>query len=291
MRRVLGFALLVILAGCIGVNGNRSHAPAEPEPPDAAWSDGNGINATRLAQQHFATLREAGSFTHNQTDKITVEGDVRPDGYYPPSFTHEQVNLDAGRYRGTFVTVGERQSTTFISPAVKASRHKSCTSTACEYHYEYEQRPEGDTRSERISRYRTASVVNSLTDQLERWNFTYNGTTQQNGTTLYRYTATQTLSHPIPVTDEPPQGSATLLVTDRGVIRQLKIQYVGTATVQTEQGNTTVTVHQTFTETYTRIGATTVARPNWIDQARSGKSTTTTATAAEVATIFSLNTF
>lgn len=273
--------LLVISAGCLEGMGSTSPTP----PPDAQWTDGNSLNTTALAEQHFQRLRDSGSFTQNHSEMVRVAGEVhpagpRPTGYHPPSFSLEKVNLEEGRYLGTFVTVGHRRSNHFITPEVTARRVKSCPN--CSYDYSYQRRPEADTRSKRIDRFRSQETVEQFAGFLRGvtvgFNYTYTGTVEENGEMFLRYRAEQTLSTAPPPFSEPPHGTATLLVTDEGVIREFQLEYRGNATVPAGGEERTVSVTHMFVRTYSAIGETTVDRPDWLANATKRDPTRETAT-------------
>lgn len=264
--------LLVLSAGCLDGAGSASPTP----PSDAQWTDGSSLNTTALAEQHFQRLRESGSFTQNHSETVGVEGAVhpagaRPAGYHPPSFSLELVSLDENRYLGTFVTVGHRRSNHFVTSEVTTRRVKSCPN--CSYDYSYQQRPEADTRSQRIDRFRSQETVDQFARFLRGvtvgFNYTYDGTIEQNGELLLRYRAEQTLSTASPPFSEPPHGTATLLVTDAGVVREFQLEYRGNATVTAGGEQRTVSVTHTFVRTYSAIGETAVDRPGWVANARS----------------------
>lgn len=111
--------------------------------------------------------------------------------------------------------------------------------------------------------------------------FTYNytGTVTRDGETLYRYRASQDLSRAPPPFAEPPRGTATLLITDEGVIRMFELQYVGAGTVTVDGEERSVNVTQTFVRQYTDVGGTDVERPEWVAEAAEADGQRTTATA------------
>lgn len=280
--------VLVALAGCLGglaPGSGSSGSPSSPSPPAAAWADGDGVNATALAHQHYDRVRAAGSFTMNHTETVRVAGDARPDGptpdgYHPPSTVRRQVDLDAGRYRDRFVTAGDRRSAHFVTPDVTARRRAPCPD--CEYEYSFQRRPETDTTSKRIDRYRTAAAVERLDRTLRGvtigFEYTYAGTVERDGETLHRYRAERTLDTAPPPFADPPRGTATLLVTADGVVRQFTLEYAGSAPVTVDGDRRTVEVTQTFVLRFTAVGETTVERPGWVDRAAERDPPRTTAT-------------
>lgn len=270
MRRVLPVLVLIVFAGCLSGVGPTSTSG----PPDTDWASGDSINTTAVTEQHFQTLREAGSFTTNHSETVRVDGEAhpvgpRPEGYYPPTFARKQVDLDKGRYLDTYVTEGHRQSNHFITPDVTATRRKQCPD--CDYEYSSQQRPDVDTRSERIDRFRTEETVTQLARFLRGgtagFNYSYVETVERGGETLYRYRAEQSLETAPPPFSAPPNGTATILVTGEGVIHQFELQYAGPATVTVDGEEQTVNVTHTFIRTYTDVGETTIERPSWVDRA------------------------
>ncbi|MFT4884219.1 MAG: hypothetical protein ACI8U4_001733 [Natronomonas sp.] len=273
MRRVVLLLVLTLLAGCLGgVGPGGSSGSAGPD--DAAWTDGESINTTTLSEQHFETLRDEGSFTVNHSETVRVDGEARPakarrpDGYTPPSYLRQQVDLEDGRYLGESVTVGHRRSAQFVSPEETAARQTTASTDG--YEYRYQQRAE-DTRSERLDRFRTEAVVEGLNRSLRGvtvgFDYTHAGTVERDGETLHRYEAEQDLETAPPPFAEPPHGTATVLVTEAGVVRRFELEYAGEATVTVDGEEQTVEVAQTFVRTYTAVGDTTVERPDWVDHA------------------------
>lgn len=276
MRKLLPLLVVVLLAGCLG--GLTPDSSIDEGPPDADWSDGDGVDATALATNHFETLRAEGNFATSHRDVVSVEGDAEPDGYYPPSENYHEIDLDASRYSGKYVTPGEKKSEHFATPDVTATRRKPCTSDDCEYEYDHWQRQDGapERTVKRINRYRTEEVVENLVRVLDSHNFTHSGIVERDGEQLHRYTAEREFEHPLPITSEPPQVTATLLVTDDGVVREYDVRYDGSTTVTVDGEEQTVDVTQTFGRTYTAVGETTVERPAWVDEAESAGTPTPT---------------
>lgn len=273
MRRIALLVVLVLLAGCLGgIGPGDSSGSAGPE--DAAWTNGESIDTTALSEQHFETLRDEGSFTVNQSGTVHVDGEarpdetIRPDGYTPPSYFRQQVDLENGRYLGNSVTVGHRRSAHFVGPEETAARQTNVS--ADETDYRYQQRAE-DTRSRRIDRFRNEAVVEGLNRSLRGvtvgFHYTHAGTVERDGETLHRYEAEQDLETAPPPFTAPPHGTATILVTEDGVVRRSELEYAGQATVTVDGEERTVEVTQTFVRTYTAVGETTVERPGWVDRA------------------------
>lgn len=203
-----------------------------------------------------------------------------PPEYNPPSFARKRVNLDTGRYLDTYVTVGHRRSNHCITPEVTARRHRSCPD--CTYESTYKERPDGDTLSKRIDQFRSEKAVTDLARFLRGvtvgFNYTYGGTANRDGETLYRYRADRTLRAAPPPFAEPPRGTATILVTDDGVIRHVELQYTGPATRTIDGEDQTVNVTHTFERIYTALGETIIQRPSWVNQTANEDASRTTVT-------------
>lgn len=277
MHRAILLLTAVVLAGCVG-GLNPDPAASRTEPPDADWAgaaDGDGLDVAALADNHFAAVRDAGSVTIEHSETVAVDGEKRPDGprpdgYTPPSYTRHHVDLDDGRYLGESVTEGDRRSASFVSPDEAAVRRVPCPSD-CDPEYDYRERPDDPPRSERIDRYRTDAAVEGVERLLSGgtidFDYAYDGTVDRDGETLHRYRAERTLDAAPPPFSEPPRGTATVLVTDDGVVRSVEIEYAGTASVTVDGEERTVDVTHTFRRTYTAVGETTVDRPAWVDHA------------------------
>lgn len=281
-HRVAALVVLVILAGCLG--GVDTGANTSPEPPEVAWANGTTVDSAGLAQQHFRTLRTAGSFTRNRTASVAIDGDVRPDEphpewYRPPSYTHERVDLDDRRYHRVSATVGGAQRETFVSADEDADRRRSCPTDACGWEYRYLARTDPDTLIGEIDRFNRDRPVEMLTEVMEHWTFTYAGTATLVGEPVYRYTATWTFDSAVHPFTERPEATGTLLVTADGVIRRWETSYTGPASVTVGGETREVTVTQRQAIRFSAVGRTTVERPAWVDRARGDDPAPETATA------------
>jgi hypothetical protein len=272
VREAIVLLSIILLAGCLS-GGNPATPQVGDGPPEAGWTDGDGLNVTALANSHFETLRSEGSFTLNRTSTIAINGETRPekprpDWYAPPSSTHASVNLREGRLRHESTTVGHSQATRFVSAEETAQRRKPCSTDACDWEYRYLVRPEHDTSAQLIDRYRRDRVVEMMIQVMDDWNYTYAGTTDRDGRTVYRYTAEWTFEKPVHPFDEVPSGTGTLLVSENGVIHYWEYRYSGTATVTVAGEQREVSVTQRSTQTYSDVGDVTIVRPDWVDRAR-----------------------
>lgn len=283
VHRTVPLLVLVLVAGCLGGTDPGTSRSVDG-PPDAPWADGRGINETALADQHFDALRSAGSFTLSRRSTVAIDGDTspgepRPDWYRPPSETRTEVDLGAGRYRRRSVTAGHSRATKFVSPEETARRRKPCTSDACDWEYHYLERPEHDTVAAEVDRFRNQRVVETMVQVMDDWNYTYDGTTDRNGVTVYRYTAEWTFDRPVHPFTERPTGTGTLLVTGDGVVLRWEYRYAGPAEVVVDGERRTVDVTIRNVQTYSAVGDTTVERPGWVDTANERDPAPTTATA------------
>lgn len=283
MRRTILLLAVATLAGCLAGVG----PPATGGPPDADWAAGDSIDASALAERHFEALRAAGSFTTNHSEQVRVAGDARPDGpvpegYHPPSHTRVRVDLAAGRLLRRDVTVGHRRSARFVSPDVWATRRAPCSSGDCAVEYDYRRRPAEESRSRAIDRYRSDAAADDLATRLRGvtvgFEYAHAGTVTRDGERLHRYRAEKDLASAPPPFAEPPTGTATVLVTPAGVVREFTLEYTGPATVTVDGEPRTVTVTQASVWTYTAVGETAVERPGWLEQARDADPPRETAT-------------
>lgn len=271
------------LAGClVGVG-----PPATGGPPDADWAAGDGIDASALADRHFEALRAAGSFTTNHSERVRVAGDARPDGpvpegYRPPSHTRVQVDLAAGRLLRRDVAVGHRRSARFVSPELTATRRTPCSAGDCAVEYDYRRRPAGESRSRSIDRFRSGAAAEALATRLSGvtvgFEYAHAGTVVRDGERLHRYRAEADLASAPPPFAEPPTGTARVLVTPAGVVREFALEYTGPATVTVDGEPRTVTVTQASEWTYTAVGETAVERPDWVERAMAADPPRETAT-------------
>lgn len=281
-HRVAALLVLVVLAGCLG--GVDTSNDTTPEPPAAEWANGTTIDSTALAHQHFRALRTAGSFTRNRTASVAIDGDVRPDEphpewYRPPSYTHEQVDLNDRRYHRVSATVGGSQRETFVSADEDADRRRPCPTDACEWEYRYLARNDPDALIGEIDRFNRDRPVEMLTEVTADWDFSYAGTTTLDGELVYRYTATRTFDGAVHPFAERPETTGTLLVTADGVIRRWETSYTGPASVTVDGETREVTVTQRQVIRFSAVGTTTVERPAWVDRARGNDPAPETATA------------
>lgn len=279
---IAGVVIILLFGGCISWSGGSTQS--SPGPPDRAWTDGEQLDTTVLIAQHFEALRTAGNFTENTSGVIRVEGaarppaDTRPEGFYPPSVTRRQVDLDGNRLLRD--AGGERrESVRFLTTEVDTTRRKSCSSDACTYEYSYHQHSAEAPVPYAIKRYRDEEIAKDISHATANLPMTYAGTIDRNGETLHRYQAVRNLSHPAPPFSKPPTGKVTLLVTDDGIIRQFTLRYEGVAAISTNEETRTVRVTQTFVKRYTRVAQTQVERPEWVDRAAEDREPPMTETA------------
>lgn len=280
MYRALPVVVFLAAAGCLAGGPFGSSTPEGP--PSAPWAEDHSLNGNALVTAHFEALREAGSFTHNQTATVVIGDDEQPpeptpDWYRPQQRTFEQVDLEGTRFYHRSVTVGHDRASTFISEEVDATRRRPCPT--CEWEYRFSKRPPHDDLAQEIDRYRRDRMVDMLAQLFEDWNFTYDGPVRRDGETLYRYHGNWTFAKPIPPFLSPPNGSGTLVVTEDGVIRQWTYRFVGAARIDGRAEP--VSVRLEYAMRFYNVGSTTVERPDWVDAVKKGEPTPTTVTAGE----------
>lgn len=279
MYRTVTLLALALVAGCVAGGG-----PTDASgPPDAAWATDGGIEVDVLARHHWETIRDAGTFTHNQSSTHEIDGDASPDGprpdwYSTPRYTTERVNLDSDRITRRSVAVEHTRSEIFISPDEDASRRKSCTSDACSWEYSYLARSDLDSTAGEIDRYRRDRVVEMTAAIMDDWNYTFSGMERRDGRILYRYTADWMTDKPVHPFTEPPAGEGTLVVNGDGVIRSWSYRFTGPGEVTVDGESRSVTVTQRYRIGYFAVGDTTVDRPAWVGDARAADSPPKTST-------------
>jgi hypothetical protein len=138
-------------------------------------------------------------------------------------------------------------------------------------------RPPHDTLAQEIDRYRRDRTADEMAELFDDWNFTYVDSDRRNGETRYRYHANWTFGKPVPPFQRPPNGTGTLVVTGDGVIRLWEVRYTGTVRIDGASAPVSVTLE--YSTRYADVGSTTVERPDWVDDARRGDPTPTTAVA------------
>lgn len=261
---------MLLAAGCLG-------GPLDEGPPSAEWAEDQSINESALVHAHFDAIQAAGSVTVNRTARLTIDGDrpspdQRPDWYRPTQITVQEIDLEDTRYHRESITVGQGRASSFINAEIDADRRRDCPT--CAWEYRFVTRPPHDTLAQEIDRYRRDRTADEMAELFDDWTFTHVETVQRNGQTLYRYRGNWTFGKPVPPFRTPPNGSGTLLVTDDGVIRLWDVRYTGTARID-RGGSVTVTLE--YALRYYDVGTTTVERPDWVSDARTGDPTPTTA--------------
>ncbi|GAA0299676.1 DUF7537 family lipoprotein [Halarchaeum salinum] len=246
---------LVALAGCSAISGPQSGDDATTAQPYQT-----PLNGSQVDQQHVETIRDAGSFTYRTETNASYAS-----GQSASRLTTIRADLDTGAYSLRLLQ-GAQDSQVYEGPNGTAyTRITTGNRTA------YAQ---GALRSVNASGYVSPGVA-SLTD---RANFTYNGTTQFDGSTLHTYVAHPTT---LPIANTSAFGNASeanvtvrLGITSDGLVKHQQFH------VATDQATLD------STRTYTEVGSTDPT-PAWLSQAEqrfANETSTTTPNANESAT-------
>lgn len=230
----VGLALLVVLAGCTG-----GGAPYEGAP-----------SAEQVEQSHEEALRDAGSYTYNQT--VTVNASI----VEVTSNTTAAVELDPEAYLLQSQT-GEGRFAVY-APADDRPYVRSQFGDTITY-----ERGENESVPN-ASRFVTPPV----SDLSSSFDFTANGTTEVDGTTTYVYEANlSTLNESAvgPVGEslaeaEATNATVTVYVRSDGLVKRLDYEFV------VEGFGSPARLSLTLT--YEDVGSTTVDEPSWLEEAR-----------------------
>ncbi|GGM54607.1 hypothetical protein J2752_000657 [Halarchaeum rubridurum] len=228
--------VLVALAGCSALSGPQGAS----DDATTAQPYETPLNGTQIDQQHAATIRDAGSFTYRLQSSASYAS-----GQSASRLTAVRADLDTGAYSLRIVQ-GPQDSQVYVGPNGTAyTRITTGNRTAF---------AQGALRSANASAYVSPGVA-SLT---ERADFTYEGTTEFDGSTLHTYVA-----HPatLPIANTSAFGNASeanvtvrLGITSDGVVERQQFH------VATERATLD------STRTYTEIGSTDPT-PAWLSQA------------------------
>lgn len=255
---VLALALVVVLAGCSG--GGTTTAPPNADGPGTTPTQtpvavpddappgitASGIDADALVSAHTDALSQR-NYTLSVRQRIGDGG------------------LDVTALVGT-----DRSPALIDLATATANRTTYVGADAV-----YERRL--DAGNQTVRRIDTVSVPTGATyvqQVLDDANFSYNGTVERDGRTLYRVDAhlddlTRTFSDA-----EPVYFHGQLLVTESGIVTDLTYDL----SIDVNQTRRELSVRATVTD----IGATDVPRPDWVERAGNG-STGTTRTLSEPA--------
>ncbi|GGN15043.1 hypothetical protein GCM10009021_14200 [Halarchaeum nitratireducens] len=262
MFAALCLVALVALAGCSAISGPQGTSG----DATTAQPYQTPLNGTQIDRVHADAVRDAGSFTYRVQSNASYAS-----GQSASRLTAVRADLDTNAY-SLRIMQGARDSQVYQGPNGTAyTRIATGNRTAF---------AQGALRSANASAYASPGVA-SVT---ERTNFTYDGTTTFDGSTLHTYVA-----HPetLPIANTSAFGNASeanvtvqLGITSDGVVKRQQFH------VSTEQATLD------STRTYTAIGSTDPT-PAWLSQAEqrfanetaSNETTTSTsATATETST-------
>jgi len=250
---------LVTLAGCSAISGPQGSGDATTAQPYQT-----PLNGTQIDQQHAAAIHDAGNFTYSIQSNASYAN-----GQSASRLTTVRANLDTNAY-SLRVVQGVRDSQVYEGPDGETyTRITTGNRTVF---------AQSALRSTNASAYASPGVA-SIT---ERANFTYDGTTTFDNSTLHTYVA-----HPatLPIANTSAFGNASeanvtvrLGITSDGVVKRQQFH------VATEQAALD------STRTYTAVGSTDPT-PVWLSQAEqqfanetASNETTTSTTANETTT-------
>lgn len=266
------------LAGCSGEDGDgngdgtaESTATPTPTPApaeDVAWRDGDALEAETLAEVHGDTVVEAGSVRVFSEADTEYGGEERPDQWLF-SQTYD-ARFDRERERQFLEQdVVEVDETTTAYVADGTAYYRLATDAETRYQSESVERSSEEFDAE-MRREALAGVGG-----LGGWNLTVDGATTHAGVAVTRFAADEFDSErSIPETIE--SASATVLVDADGVVRHIEQTWAGTHAG--EDATITITID------FEGIGDTTVAEPEWLDEARDATSGDETETESDSTT-------
>lgn len=256
------------LAGCSGEDGDgegdgtaESTATDEPTPTpapaeDVAWRDGDELDAETLAEVHGDAVVEAGSVRVFSEADTEYGGEERPDQWLFSQTYDARFERDRER-QFLEQDIVEVDETTTAYVADGTAYYRLATDEGTRYQSESVERSSEEFDAE-MRREALAGVGG-----LGGWNLTVDGATTHEGVAVTRFTADEFESErSIPETVE--SSSATVLVDADGVVRHIEQTWDGTHAGE----DATIAIIIDFEE----IGDTTVAEPEWLDEARDAAS-------------------
>lgn len=272
MRRtfvILAVAILLLVAGCTALapaDDGTEETPTEPDPTpspegetevdadpeEQPWIDDGELDADALAETHTEAVMDAESFTIASEIASTHEGDEPPRPWFENqtletawNLEHERESLD-----NEFLDTPERLTLYVDSERVYL---REVAGDDTRYSVDDVDRTTEEFTAEMRENARTG------TGALAEWQFGFDVAEQCGELTCYRFTGTDfdgDREVPETVTD----GEATLVVDERGIIRELTQEFEG------EMDGQAVTVAQT--SAYQDVGETSLPEPGWVDEAR-----------------------
>ncbi|MEF8780905.1 MAG: hypothetical protein V5A46_09535 [Haloferacaceae archaeon] len=229
--------------------------PATPERPP--WIDGNELDAGALEATHVDAVMESGSFRIASEVTTTHEGEDHPLPWFENqtletgwNVEHERRYLD-NEFRETpeRLTLYAENATVYVRERA-GDRVRYAVEPANRTSEEFREKMRGDARTG--------------TGALSEWTFQFEGTEECGELTCYRFSGTDFEGDrdvPETVTD----GTATLVVDERGIVRELTQEFEGESEGQA--------VSVVVTSEYRGVGETTLPEPGWIEEAREATAT------------------
>lgn len=279
---ILACSLLLVTAGCNQITNPGPDAPTVTSSPTPGESSpyvttGDDLDASVLINDHVLALRQAGTFTHNQT-KISYEPNQ--------TVTHDhatreelvmRANVDRDHY---FITYRDDSSNGgYVYLTSDGAYIKEVSDTGDPTYYYSGTRTIEHTKKYRDQALGTGDHVDQMSgDTLHQFiaavNWTVAGTqsyavSENQTVTVTRLTATDmqnsTDRNFLGGTATITEKSGEMLIGPDGLIYSYRF------TVSTPYETTTVIGN------YTDVGTTTVERPSWIDKTRDTEQATDTA--------------
>ncbi|WP_430504255.1 DUF7537 family lipoprotein [Haloparvum sp. PAK95] len=257
------------LAGCSGLGGdggygggNGGDGDGTPTPvpaSDVEWREGDGLNVEVLLESHTTALVEAGSFRVVSTADTSHDGDERPKDWLFSQTYESRFELERERqFLEQDLTELEETQTAYVADGTAL--------------YRIEKDGEVQYSSEPVERT-TAEFKKAMEQEagagvrgLDQWALSVDGAVARDGRELTRFVADEfTGERGIP--SEIESASAEVLIDSDGVVRSISQTWEGTH----EEQSVTVGVDIEFQG----VGETTVAEPEWADEARSSGGTAT----------------
>ena len=265
------------LAGCSGQGGDGGYGggygggdgdgtPTPVPASEVAWREGDGLNVEALLESHATALVEAGSFRVVSTADTSHDGDERPGEW-----------LFSQRYESRFELEQERQL--LEQDLTELGETQTAYVAGGTALYRIEKDGEVQYSSEPVDRT-TAQFETAMEQEagvgvrgLDQWVLSVDGAVARDGRELTRFTAGEfTGERGIPT--EIESASAEVLIDADGVVRSISQSWEGTH----EEQSVSVGVDIEFLG----VGETTVAEPEWADEARSAGGTATEDTSGKL---------
>jgi hypothetical protein len=235
-----------------------SSEPVEDPRASFSWLTDSGVNESLLVRAHAFTVMNTSGYTTQATQR-TVALDSANE-----TVTRYRLSASADQQRSLY-SINRTLSIPSTTRTDLRTEYREVTDgsqtiyyrTAVDGNVSYRV---DDEPFRNFSTFYRQSTGYELTFLLTEFALTYNGTVQRDGQPLYRHTA-DSFRPESTFAGNASNASATVLVTDSGVIRSMEYSYEATS------GGVPVRITYTF-ET-TGLGGVTVQQPGWVDDAQS----------------------